>query len=140
MFNHMSDYYDSINIKNLKIMKKLHILYIVFAIIAIFFIGKTIYNLNIEKNTACHELYGQVKALQLELEKKQSIIDSLQINNWLFEDYYCASENLFDTIFYHMVTDGIFVFEYDPYTQSSNNIWAYEELYNYLEEKRNSWK
>ena len=136
----MPDYYDSINIKNLKIMKKLHILYIVFAIIAIFFIGKTIYNLNIEKNTACHELYGQVKTLQLELEKKQSIIDSLQINSWLFEDYYCSAENLLDTIFHHYIIDGVFVFEYEPYTISSNSIWAYEELYNYLETKRNSWK
>lgn len=114
-------------------MKKLHILYIAFAIIAIFFIGKTIKN-NFKKELNCIE---QINYLNNQLEEKQKIIDSLQINSWLFEDYYCSAENLLDTIFYHMITDGIFVFEYEPYTVSSNNIWAYEELYNYLETKRN---
>lgn len=121
-------------------MKKLHILYIVFAIIAIFFIGKTIADAVFKKELDCIEYKRTINDLNDQLEEKQKIIDSLQINSWLFEDYYCASENLFDTIFYHMVTDGIFVFEYDPYTISSNSIWAYEELYDYLETKRNSWK
>lgn len=121
-------------------MKKLHILYIVFAIIAIFFIGKTIGDAVFERELDRIEYKRTINDLNDQLKEKQKIIDSLQINSWLFEDYYCASENLFDTIFYHMVTDGIFVFEYDPYTISSNSIWAYEELYNYLETKRNSWK
>lgn len=121
-------------------MKKLNILYIIFAIIALFFIGKTIYNTISEKNSNCVEYEQIIDNLNNQLKEKQEIIDSLQINNWLFEDYYCSAENLFDTIFYHMTTDGIFVFEYEPYTQSSNNIWAYEELYNYLETKRNTWK
>lgn len=121
-------------------MKKLHILYIVFAIITIFFIGKTIGDAISEKESNCIEYKLIIDNLNNQLEEKQEIIDSLQINNQLFEEYYCSAENLFDTIFYYVVTKGIFVFEYEPYTISSNNIWAYEELYNYLEEKRNSWK
>ena len=121
-------------------MKKSHILYIIFVIIAAFFIGKTIANSVFEKELDCVEYKRTINDLNNQLEEKQKIIDSLQINSWLFEDYYCSAENLFDTIFYHMVTDGIFVFEYDPYTTSTNSIWACEELYNYLETKRNSWK
>lgn len=121
-------------------MKKLYILYIVFAIIAAFFIGKTIANLVFEKELTRIEYKRTINDLNDQLEEKQKIIDSLQINSWLFEDYYCSAENLFDTIFYHMTNDGTFVFEYEPYVQSSNSIWAYEELYNHLEKKRNSWK
>jgi hypothetical protein len=114
-----------------KIIKKSKFLYVILTIIALFFIEKTIYNTIYEK---------EINNLNNQLEEQQKIIDSLQINSQLFEDYYCSSENLFDTIFYHMTTDGTFVFEYEPYTQSSNSIWAYEELYDYLETKRNSWK
>lgn len=121
-------------------MKKLHILYIVFAIIAAFFIGKTIANLVFEKELIRVEYKRTINDLNDQLEEQQKIIDSLQINSQLFEDYYCSSENLFDTIFYHMTNDGTFVFEYEPYVQSSNSIWACEKLYNYLETKRNSWK
>lgn len=121
-------------------MKKSHILYIIFAIIAIFFIGKTIYDTISEKKSDCVEYEQMIDNLNNQLKEKQEIIDSLQINNWLFENYYCSAENLFDTIFYYMTNDEIFVFEYEPYTQSSNNIWAYEELYNHLKKKRNSWK
>lgn len=121
-------------------MKKSNILCIILIIIASFFIGKTIADSVFERKLNCIEYKRTINDLNDQLEEKQKIIDSLQINNWLFEDYYCSAENLFDTIFYHMVTDGIFVFEYEPYTISSNSIWAYEELYNHLEKKRNSWK
>lgn len=120
-------------------MKKL-ILYIILIIIAIFFIGKTIGDAVFERELDRIEYKRTINDLNNQLEEKQKIIDSLQINNWLFEDYYCSVENLLDTIFYHIITDGTFVFEYEPYTQSSNNIWACEELYDYLETKRNSWK
>jgi hypothetical protein len=121
-------------------MKKSSILCIILVIIAVFFLGKTVYCTISEKESDCIEYKQIISDLDNQLEEKQKIIDSLQINSWLFEDYYCSSENLFDTIFHYAVTDGIFVFEYEPYTISSNSIWAYEELYNYLEEKRNSWK
>jgi hypothetical protein len=121
-------------------MKKSNILCIILVIIAVFFLGKTVYCTISEKESDCIEYKQIISNLDDQLEEKQKIIDSLQINSWLFEDYYCSSENLFDTIFHYAVTEGIFVFEYEPYVQSSNSIWAYEELYNYLEEKRNSWK
>lgn len=107
-------------------------------VFGLFFIGKTIYNVNVEKNIACHELYGQVKALQSELEKKQAIIDSLQINCWNLEDYYCSAENLLDTIFTNFVRHGIFVFEYDPYSDAIENLCNNNDsLYSYLELRRN---
>lgn len=113
------------------------ILCIILILFGLFFIGKTIYNVNIEKNTACHELYGQVKALQSELEKKQSIIDSLQTNCHDLEDHYCTSENLLDTMFINFVEKGIFVFEYEPYSNVVNNIYANNQsLYSYLELRR----
>ena len=121
-------------------MKKSNILCIILMIIAVFFLGKTVYCTISEKESDCVEYKEIIINLNNQLEEKQEIIDSLQLNSWLFEDYYCASENLFDTIFYHITNDGTFVFEYEPYTTSSNSIWAYEELYNYLEKKRNSWK
>lgn len=121
-------------------MKASNIVCIILVIIAVFFLGKTIYCTISEKESDCIEYKLIIDNLNNQLEEKQEIIDSLQINNWLFEDYYCSAENMFDTIFHYAVTKGIFVFEYEPYTQSSNNIWAYEELYDYLEEKRNSWK
>ena len=122
-------------------MKKSNkILIIILILFGLFFIGKTIYNINIEKNTACHELYGQVKALQSELEEKQSIIDSLQINCWNLEDYYCTSENLLDTIFINFIEKGIFVFEYEPYSDVVNNIYINNQsLYSYLESRRNTY-
>lgn len=116
------------------------ILCIILILFGLFFIGKTIYNVNVEKNTACFELYGQVKALQSELEKKQSIIDSLQINCWNLEDYYCTAENLLDTIFINFIEKGVFVFEYEPYSNVINNIYSNNQsLYSFLELRRNTY-
>ena len=112
------------------------ILCVVLILFGLFFVGKTIYNANVEKNTVCHELYGQVKNLQVELEKKQSIIDSLQHNCWDLEDYYCSAENLLDTIFINFVRHGIFVFEYNPYSNAIDNLYTNDSLYSYLELRR----
>lgn len=109
-------------------------------VFGLFFIGKTIYNISIEKNTACFELYGQVKALQSELEEKQAVIDSLQINCWNLEDYYCTAENLLDTIFINFIEKGIFVFEYEPYSNVVNNIYINNNsLYSFLELRRSTY-
>jgi hypothetical protein len=109
-------------------------------VFGLFFIGKTIYNAKVEKNIACHELYGQVKALQSELEKKQAVIDSLQINCWNLEDYYCTAENLLDTIFINFMEKGIFVFEYEPYSNVVNNIYINNNsLYSFLELRRSTY-
>ena len=109
-------------------------------VFGLFFVGKTVYNVNVEKNTAYHELYGQVKHLQIELEKKQAIIDSLQINCWNLEDYYCTAENLLDTIFINFIEKGIFVFEYEPYSNVVNNIYSNNNsLYSFLELRRNTY-
>lgn len=116
------------------------ILIIIIILFGLFFIGKTIYNVNVEKNTACHELYGQVKNLQIELEKKQAVIDSLQINCWNLEDYYCTAENLLDTIFINFIEKGIFIFEYEPYSNVVNNIYSNNNsLYSFLELKRSTY-
>ena len=116
------------------------ILIIIIILFGLFFIGKTIYNVNVEKNTACHKLYGQVKALQSELEKKQAVIDSLQINCWNLEDYYCTVENLLDTIFINFIEKGIFIFEYEPYSNVVNNIYNNNNsLYSFLELKRSTY-
>lgn len=118
-------------------MKKDKILIIIIILFGLFFVGKTVYNVNVEKNTACYELYGQVKHLQIELEKKQAVIDSLQINCWNLEDYYCSAENLLDTIFTNFIRHGIFVFEYDPYSDAVENLCNNNDsLYSYLELRR----
>jgi hypothetical protein len=109
-------------------------------VFGLFFVGKTIYNTKVEKNIACHELCGQVKALQSELEKKQAVIDSLQINCWNLEDYYCTAENLLDTIFINFIEKGIFVFEYEPYSNVVNNIYSNNNsLYSFLELRRSTY-
>lgn len=116
------------------------ILCIILILFGLFFIGKTIYNAKVEKNIACHELYGQVKALQSELEKKQIVIDSLQINCWNLKDYYCTAENLLDTIFINFIEKGIFVFEYEPYSNVVNNIYSNNNsLYSFLELRRSTY-
>ena len=121
-------------------MKKSHILYIIFAIIAAFFIGKTIADSIFKKELTCVEYKRTINDLNDQLEEKQKVIDSLQINNWLLEDYYCSSENLLDTIFHHYIIDGVFVFEYEPYTKCIDNMWLnHEDFYNYLENRRNEY-
>lgn len=88
--------------------------------------------------------------IQKENQSQQLVIDSLNKevstlkvkNEILLEDlalmikYYCSTENLLDTIYTNFTIDGVFVFEYEPYYQISNEIFEYEELYNFLEEER----
>lgn len=102
-----------------------------------YFIGKTIYNKSIQKQESIiaeqqaliDSLINQNQTLQFE---KELVMYDLE----LLSDHYCASENLLDTIFVNFVTKGIFVFEYEPYSDIVNRIFENEELYELLEEKR----
>ena len=93
---------------------------------------------------------GCTKYQPLQKENQQLTIDSLnkeistlKIKNEIISEdlelmfaYYCSAENLLDTIYTNFILNGIFVFEYEPYYQISNEIFEYEELYNFLEEER----
>jgi hypothetical protein len=113
-------------------MKKPDKVLIIFLLLGgIFFIGKTVYNKVYEKNFI-------IKELQHTNEKHISMIDSLIITNTLLEEYYCATENLLDSIFKHYVWQDVM----DPYKyyESVDNIYYNEYLYKYLEDKRKNYE
>lgn len=111
-------------------MKKSEKFLIIFLLLGgIFFIGKTIYNKVYEKNFIIEDL----KHVN---ENNINIIDSLVVTSTLLEEYYCASENLLDSIFKHYVWQDVM----DPYEyyEAVDNIYYQEFLYKYLENKRRS--
>lgn len=78
------------------------------------------------------------KSLDKVIIEQQTIIDSLSHTNSLLIDYYCASENLLDSIFTHFVWQDVM----DPYEyyEAVDNIYYKESFYKYLENKRrNIW-
>lgn len=95
--------------------------------IGIFFAGKTTYNTLNEKQYIIEEL-------QHTNEKHISMIDSLVVTSTLLEEYYCATENLLDSIFKHYIWQDVM----DPYKyyEAIDNIYYQEFLYKHLENKR----
>lgn len=95
--------------------------------IGIFFAGKTFYNTLDEKQYIIEEL-------QHTNEQHISMIDSLIVTSTLLEEYYCATENLLDSIFVYFTWQDVM----DPYKyyESIDNIYYQEFLYEYLENKR----
>lgn len=95
--------------------------------IGIFFAGKSHYNILNEKQYI-------IKELQNTNEKHISMIDSLVITSTFLEEYYCATENLLDSIFKYYVWQDVM----DPYEyyEAVDNIYYKEYLYKYLENKR----
>lgn len=95
--------------------------------IGIFFAGKTFYNTLNEKQYI-------IEKLQHANEHHISMIDSLVVTNTLLEEYYCATENLLDSIFKHYVWQDVM----DPYKyyEAIDNIYCQEFLYTYLENKK----
>lgn len=93
----------------------------------LFMVGKTIYNKIYEKNFIIEEL-------QRVNEHHINMIDSLIITSTLLEEYYCASENLLDSIFKHYVWQD--VFDSYEYYEAIDNIYYQELLYEHLENKR----
>lgn len=95
--------------------------------IGVFFAGKTSYNILEEKQYIIEELKHTN-------EKHISMIDSLIVTSTLLEEYYCAAENLLDSIFkYYVWQDAIDSYEY---YEVIDNIYYQEFLYEYLENKR----
>lgn len=64
----------------------------------------------------------------------QQTLDSLALTNTLLEEYYCATENLLDSIFTYFVWPDVM----DPYEyyEAIDNIYYQELLYEHLENKR----
>lgn len=64
----------------------------------------------------------------------QQTLDSLATTSTLLEEYYCATENLLDSIFVYFTWQDVM----DPYKyyESIDNIYYQEFLYEYLENKR----
>lgn len=109
-------------------MKKSEKFLIIFLLLGgIFFIGKTFYNKIHDKNFIIEEL-------QHVNEHHISTIDSLVVTSTLLEEYYCATENLLDSIFTYFVWQDVM----DPYKyyESIDGIFYKEYLYEYLENKR----
>lgn len=99
--------------------------------IGIFFAGKTTYNMLNEKQYIIEELKNTD-------EHHINMIDSLIVTSTLLEEYYCATENLLDSIFRYFVWQDVM----DPYDyyKAVDNIYYQEFLYNHLENKRkNVW-
>lgn len=119
-------------------MKKYEKIIIIFLIlIGIYFIGKTVYNKSLQKQESIiAEQQNTIDSLNIEIEIMETESEILKEDFNLLIKYYCASENLFDTIFYHFTNDGTFVFQYEPYVQVSNELYEYELFYEFLEEKR----
>ena len=84
-------------------------------------------------------LVKKYNTLQKEFEEykinKESIIDSLSINSLQLVDYYCAAENLLDSIFVkYSWPDAMDSYEY---YESIENIYNYNfHVYNYMEKLR----
>lgn len=109
-------------------MKKIDFLLTALIIgIGIFFAGKSHYNILNEKQYIIEELKHTN-------EHHISMIDSLVVTSTLLEEYYCASENLLDSIFKYFVWQDVM----DPYEyyEATDNIYYQEFLYTYLENKR----
>jgi hypothetical protein len=109
-------------------MKKIDfLLTMVIVSIALFFVGKTTYNKLEEKQYIIEEL-------QQTNEQHINMIDSLIVTSTLLEKYYCATENLLDSIFKHYVWQDVM----DPYEyyEAVDNIYYQEFLYRHLENKR----
>lgn len=103
------------------------ILIVILLLGGVFLIGKTIYNKVYEKNFV-------IKELQYTNEYHISMIDSLIVTSSLLEEYYCATENLLDSIFKHYIWQD--VFDSYEYYEAIDNIYYKEYLYEYLENKR----
>lgn len=108
-------------------MKKSEKLLIIILILGgLFMISKTIYNKNYEK-----QIIQEINQVN---EQNIGLIDSLVATNTLLEEYYCATENLLDSIFVHFTWQDVM----DPYEyyEAVDNIYYQEYLYKYLENKR----
>ena len=77
------------------------------------------------------EKYNSTLEYNVEL---QQTLDSLALTSTLLEEYYCATENLLDSIFKHYVWQD--VFDSYEYYEAVDNIYYQEFLYKYLENKR----
>lgn len=109
-------------------MKKDKLLIIFLIIGVLYIVGKTIYNKIERKNY-------QLEYLQEYSKKNYETIDSLIKINILLIDYYCASENLLDSIFVEYPwPDAIDNYKY---YESIDNIYSYSKhTYDYLESLR----
>jgi hypothetical protein len=109
-------------------MKKLDkVLITILLLGGLYIVGKTFYNKINEKDFIITEL-------QQTNEKHISMIDSLIVNSTLLEEYYCATENLLDSIFkFYVWQDAIDSYEY---YEAVDNIYYQEFLYKHLENKR----
>lgn len=102
-------------------MKTNKLLIILLIIGGLYIVSKTIYN----------------KTKETQIYKQQNIdtVDSLTTINNLLIDYYCASENLLDSIFVRYSWPD--AMDNYPYYESIENIYTYNEhMYNYLESLR----
>lgn len=107
-------------------MKKFEkILIIILLFGALYFIGNTTYKtIKIRKNN--------IESLKENLLLKQTEIEELIYENNLLINHYCASENLLDTLFYHLREYGLDI-QYPPYLNSITLIFENESYYKELE-------
>lgn len=87
--------------------------------------------LSLFKHKPLQEKYNSTLEYNTELQKT---LDSLVVTSTLLEEYYCATENLLDSIFKHYVWQD--VFDSYEYYEAIDNIYYQELLYEHLENKR----
>lgn len=87
--------------------------------------------LSLFKHKPLKEKYDSALEYNAEL---QQTLDSLATTSTLLEEYYCATENLLDSIFKFYIWQDVM----DPYEyyDAVDNIYYQEYLYKYLENKR----
>lgn len=108
----------------MKKFEKISIIILLFG--ALYFIGNATYKtIKTKKNN--------IESLKNDILLKQTVIEELTHKNNLLIDYYCATENYLDTLFYSLKEYGILDIQYQPYLNTSFLIFENEEFYNDLE-------
>lgn len=114
-------------------MKKSEIVLIILLLSGgLYMVSKTIHNKILRRSIT-------IELMQDSIVNQQKIIDSLTVTHRLLGDYYCFTENLFDSIYMHLDREQFMIFNYDfrIYNRITDTLYYnHEHLYKYLDDRK----